>query len=232
MKLTHLALVASLAAPAFAQESAKRPAPPKSFDATSVPAVEAVLDQSFFNLVVLVHQGQATEPQLQFIREHLDLWVQANAALAPRAAELRDRLQRFVDELIQRARTAFVTELEAAYLREQFIEARLDLALTYLEARAAAGNWDEDAYRRVVAGLVARARAAVGYPSVELYQARLEAALEDARASATGVVTQLRQFRLELIRSRVMRAYEFLVQRARITGATRAEAMPLVELLY
>lgn len=236
------ALLASLtlfpaAAIAAPQVSAGRVSAGRVSVPQSSAGIDALIDATLLDLDVIVARKQAALGQLVLLSDLLDQSTAADMPSFPSAAAIRVRLQAHLDALIERARFTFVSALEVSFLREQFIEARLDRALYLLMVRARTTGWSHEAYDEVVAQLVARARVAVGHPDVEMYRVRLQSALEEARAMAThsaqraGLARALSSLHLELIRSRLMRAYQYVTQRARFGKVSREDTMRILELL-
>jgi len=182
------------------------------------------IDVSLANLLDLVgrHPGTIVE-QLQYLRQQLGLAESADPA------PVVGTLPAVIDAVIASARAGFMTYVEAAFVREQVIEARLDRVLDALERRATETGWDPALYAEVRAALVERARIAVGYPDAEAARARLERLLEELRSG--GPAAGFDAFRLELVRGRVIRYGEFLVARARTLGVSREVAQPLIFML-
>lgn len=170
--------------------------------------------------------------QLLILQAQVAQWASDRADEAPGLSQVGVGLQAAIEAVIASARAGFMTHFEAAFLREQVIEARLDVVLEQLIQRARATGWDPDVYETVVAPLRARAAAAVGYPDPESARIRLQAILDQLRDSAQFRNVNLDSLRLELLRTRVMSYFEFLVRRARTLGVTREQAMPIIHMVY
>jgi hypothetical protein len=213
----------SLVASAPAQGSSHRA---QIFTVTTVTA-DGEIDTSLQNLSDLVGDNDAVIGQLEFLRAQLTKPGPDRVEPTP----LEPNLAAVIEAVIASARMGFMTHVEAAFVREQVIEARLDRVLRVLEQRAKAGGWDQTAYNAVVAQLVARARAAVGYPDAEAARARLQAILDDLRSGAQPRAATFDALRLELIRGRLYRYFNFLTARARSLGLSREVVQPYLAML-
>lgn len=193
-------------------------------DATPTPTSDTDVDLSLANLIDMTRRADDVRAQLEALRKQLGLTF-ATAA-DPGAEPTIGTLPTVFEAVIASARAGYMTLFEAAFLREQVIEARLERLLAALARRAKMGGWDEDVHRRVIDVLVQRARAAVDYPDAEAARARLQAILEDLRCGAPGVTAE--DLRLELLRGRMVRYLQFLSARARTLGVDRAIAQPYI----
>ncbi|MEZ6014648.1 MAG: hypothetical protein R3F49_06020 [Planctomycetota bacterium] len=190
---------------------------------------DADLDDSLRRLFEAAPQSDLAYEQLLILQAQVGGWVAEHATQVPGAGA---NLQAAIAAVIEGARSGFMSYFEAAFLREQVIEARLDVLLEQLIERARSTGWDPDLYESVVTQLRVRAAAAVGYPDPEAARVRLLAILERLRERAEFGAISLDAVRLELLRTRLMSYWEFLVRRARALGVTREQALPILEMVY
>jgi hypothetical protein len=228
-RITQLIPVFVLAASSAVVSARAQDTPQSSplFTVTTITA-DGEIDTTLLNLSDVVGDADAVVAQLEHLRALL-------ARPAPGSLEptpIEPDLAVVIEAVIASARRGFMTYFEAAFVREQVIEARLDRVLRVLEQRAKSTGWNEDDHMAVVAQLVQRARVAIDYPDAEAARARLEAILDDLRATAHMRAASFDAFRLELIRSRLVRYYQFLVKRARILGLTREEVHPYLKMVF
>ncbi|MEM6568775.1 MAG: hypothetical protein AAF957_10215 [Planctomycetota bacterium] len=201
-----LLLLAPLSAPAAAQQN-------REPDPVTVDAPEDI-SASLHRLDDLIALGMDIEPELVVLkRVILD---------RPSNAQLRARMMRYIDELNERARRVWVDHLDAALLRQQFAEARVDHAIDVLEDRARAGGWSADEFRDVMAGWIARGRDYVDAPDPESFRLRLVGALERAHAGAKHAADVLSVLRGDLLDRQAEDALEML--RARIADGSVSDA--------
>lgn len=210
-----------LSAPVAAQDSVVAEpvvaSEPEPFD----PSEE--VRESLERLDHLVQLGQDLEAELVSLK--------VIVSVDPAPAQLRARLVRYVDELIERARRAWVDERDLAELRRKFAEARVDRALDHLEDRARAGGWTAAQFERVLADWIARGRAYVDAPDPEAFRVRLVAALERASAGARTWADIVSVLRGELLDHRIEDALALLRQRVADGSMTDDDLARVVKLI-
>lgn len=131
-------------------------------------------------------------------------------AAQPGDVALRSRLMAHVEDLVERARGSFVSEVELAALRREFVAARLERALDALGDRALAGRWTREQYGDVAAAMIQRAEVFVDAPDPSGYRARVMAALERSMMRAVDARHAIETLRLELIGDRLQLLSEAL----------------------
>ncbi|MEZ6016759.1 MAG: hypothetical protein R3F49_16695 [Planctomycetota bacterium] len=170
--------------------------------------------------------------ELLILQSQVAQWVADQAELAPDPTTVGSNLQSAIEAVIASARAGFMTHFEAAFLREQVIEARLDVLLEQLVQRARSSGLDADVFSSIVAQLETRARAAIGYPDPEAARARLQAIVRQMQSAQQLRAADVDALRLELLRNRMSSYFEFLGRRARSLGVSREEAMPVIQMAY
>jgi hypothetical protein len=223
MKRQHmLAPISLVAIAALGEANVASILPPVAWaEGPTSAASDVEVDISLANLVAFADRPSEALAQLEHLRVQLAFGVAETDA-----DPVIGTLPSVFEAVVASARAGYMTHFEAAFLREQVIETRLDRILDTLARRAKSASWDEDVHRQVVDLLVTRARLAVGYPDAEAARARLMAILEDLRCGAPAV--SFDDLRLELLRGRMVRFLQYLSVRARTLGVDRATAQPYV----
>ncbi|MEM8710214.1 MAG: hypothetical protein AAGG01_04625 [Planctomycetota bacterium] len=129
--------------------------------------------------------------------------LQNTIAGLPTASELRLRFEPILQHLYDRALSTYIYQEELADLRQAYVNARIDRALTYLEERAEGAGWTRAQYLEVSTSWLARADAFVDAPDPVAYRARIKASLELAFQRADELLESVRQMRIELLRLHV-----------------------------
>lgn len=132
--------------------------------------------------------------------------LQDQIAAMPDAAALRARFASILGDLHDRAQAAYIHELEIAMLRREIVDARIDRALAVLQQRAEAAGWSPAEVRAVAMAWIARADVFVDAPDPEAYRARIMATMEVAMKRAAGVLDDVRELRIELLRLQLQSA--------------------------
>jgi hypothetical protein len=227
-RITQLIPVFVLAAPSLvASGRTEDKSPSAPIFTVSYVTADGEIDTSLQNLSDLVGDADAVVGQLEYLKSQL--CKPAPGSIEP--TPIDPDLAAVIEAVIESARKGFMTHFEAAFVREQVIEARLNRVLRVLELRAKSTGWDEDVHCAVIAQLRARAEAAVQYPDAGAARARLEAILHGLRSTAQSRVADLDALRLELIRGRLFRYWQFLTLRARTLGVSREVVQPYLRML-
>ena len=200
--LASLSLLASLA-PAAAALPALDDGPEHS-PRKAAPFADQV-SEALIQLEVMQSLGLPLESSIENLREIVEA--------LPTHQDLRARLARYVEDLNERARQAYITAAELSSLRRQFVAARLDRALAALEERAESGGWSPEELARVASQLIGRAEMFVDAPDPAAYRARVEAAIERAALGAAEAAQMMRSLRIELLLERLEMARQDLLRR-------------------
>ncbi len=148
----------------------------------------------------------------------------------PTIASLRARLAAYVEQLSERARQTFVSESDAALLRQQFVRARLDFAFAELAERARGGGWSAEQYQTVVSQWIARARVFVDAPDPAVYQARLQSMLDTAYQNAVSAADIVMSMRIQMAKARLVEAQKDLARKAKDKVAIQQDYDRVVKL--
>lgn len=140
----------------------------------------------------------------------------------PKDGEMRARMVAATEQLIARTRAAFVGDLELAELRQTFVLARLDRAVSVLGQRARGGGWTASQAQAVLEGWVRRSRVFVDAPAPQEYRDKFLAVAEMNFRTAQSFAEAVQALRLALLDEQIDKAIEKL-------GAYEAEGSATAE---
>jgi len=200
--LTTLAVLALIATPDTRADVA-----PDEFIGPVPVGVALDISDSLYRLDALAAKGEDLAQELEIL-EHAIAGI-------PTLTSLRVRLSTFVQQLSERARQTFIDERDAALLRQQFVQARLDIALAQLAERARGGGWTAEQYQTVLSQWIARARVFVDAPDPSAYRARIQSALDTAYKNAVSAAQIVMSMRAQMAEARVIEAQSDLARRVK-----------------
>lgn len=225
MKLSHLApaaLFALAAAPSlFAFDIAQNPEFPqtksvaKKAKAAQAKATKAQVSETLNQIDDLVTFGFPIVSALDALQAQVDSF--------PGSSSLRARMTSYIDDLLERTGQTFIDAQDAANLRQRFVNARLDSALSRLERRARGGGWTAQQFTAVLSSWTARADVFVDAPDPQQYRARVMAAIATAAKDAKTVTDVMRDLQMMLLQVRLEEARQVLLRRVAASNVSRAD---------
>lgn len=207
---------------------------PSTAQATLVETAEAHVHAAIGRLRIAHEEGTLASAEFNQFIVAMQTWEQAVSPFLPWACTLRSRLEVAISELEQRAQNALVAQVELDELEEQFIDAKLDLALYQLQERAMYAGASREDYLTAVNLLLERAASAKSDPQANLIRVQLTQMLTSIEQRAQGALVERAEFQglwMALIQARYLRARQSQLERMAVSGFSRVATMRVLSQL-